>query len=177
MPIPAYVDTSLYLPLGGVNGFEVNGFDVNGVGLVDSPFAGVEFRLDPYRSVLSLDRSEVDMVAIFPTLLNPESFVSVQRGETLEAEVWAARGESTVDSERNETELAATQMALVNEVESISVVRTEYRTSYVLASHPASLSEDRAISDVDKLPLSYEPDTVDVSVVPAEDRTTKVRRI
>lgn len=67
MPTPAYIDTALYLPLGGVNGFEVNGYSVNGVGIVDSPFAGVVFQLDPYRSILPLDRANVDLVAVDPS--------------------------------------------------------------------------------------------------------------
>ena len=63
------------------------------------------------------------------------------------------------------------------EVESVSVVPAEYRTAYVLATHPTTATSGRAVSDVDKLPPSAESNGVDVSSVPAEGRTTKVRRI
>lgn len=177
MPTPAYLDTDLYLPLGGVNGFEVNGFAVNGFGFVDNPFFGVEFQLDPYRSILPMDRGEVDLGSIDPSLLAAQPSVSAPRTEDLEVQVWAPRCESEVRPERVEASLAATPMALVDEVEAISFVPTEYRTAYVLASHPATLSQDRALTQVEELPPSQKQDQLDVSVVPQEDRTSKVRRI
>jgi hypothetical protein len=177
VPTPAYIDTALYLPAGGVNGFEVNGFAVNGVGFVDSPFAGVEFGLDPFRSILPMDRAEVDLVAINPSVLFPEHNLSVQGSEVREASVWAARGMAEVGGERQETNLGADPVSLALEVEDISVLPPEYRTSYVLATHPSTTSGDRRGSSVGELPPSQEPDQTYVSVVRAEDRTSKVRRI
>lgn len=177
MPTPAYIDTALYLPLGGVNGFEVNGFPVNGVGIVDSPFAGVEFQLDPYRSILPLDRQDVDLVAVYPSLLFPEYNLSVQGSEVRQASVWSDESVVQVDAERLSSSVEATFESLELPVESVSYVAAEYRTSYVLATHPSSKGADRASSDVAAIPDSQEPSEYDVSTVPQEDRTSVVRRI
>ena len=177
MPTPAYLDTTLYLPAGGVNGFEVNGHAVNGVGFVDNPFAGATFGLDPYRSILPMDRGNVDLGSLDPSYVFPEHNLSVQGSETRVASVWAARGGAEVGGERQETYLGADPVSLAVEVESISVVPAEYRTAYVLATHPATTSGDRRDSIVPELPPSQKQDQLDVSVVPQEDRTSKVRRI
>lgn len=177
MPTPAYIDLSLYLPAGGVNGFEINGHAVNGAGFVDSPFAGAIFELDPYRSILPMDRFNVELGTIYPTLLPDEPDFSVQRPSDDPSEVWAARCIADVTSERMDSTLGAEVVSLAYEVEDVSIVPAEYRTSYVLASHPASISSSRTSSDVDELPPSTKPSEEDVSFVPAEDRTSKVRRI
>lgn len=176
MPTPAYLDLALYLPLGGVDGFELNGHAVNGVGFVDSPFVGTTFELDPYRSILSPERGEAAVVTILPSLLNPEPNLSVQRMDTTESTVWDARCESALRGERQESSITVTEVSLDLKIESVSFVPAEYRTAYVLADHPATTESTRRDSLVDELPPSQEPDTEDVSVVPAEDRTTKVPR-
>lgn len=176
MPTPAFLDLTLYIPAGGVNGFELNGHAVNGVGFADNPFFGVIFELDPYRSILSPERGEAAVVTILPSLLNPEHNLSVQRMETAESTVWDARCESALRGERQASSITVTEVSLDLEIESSSFVPAEYRTAYVLADHPATAESARRDSLVDVLPPSQEPDTEDVSVVPAEDRTTKVPR-
>lgn len=177
MPTPAYIDTALYLPLGGVNGFEVNGYPVNGVGIVDSPFAGVVFQLDPYRSILPLDRANVDLVAVYPSLLFPEYNLSVQGSEVRESSVWADEGVVQVDAERRSSSVENALGSVELPVERVSYVAPEYRISYVLATHPSTKRADRASSDVGAIQESFQSAEVDVSVVPPEDRTSVVRRI
>lgn len=177
MPTPAYLDTTVYLPAGGLNGFEVNGHAVNGVGFVDNPFFGVVFELDPYRSLLLDERDDSVAAAVLPSLLDSENRGSVQVVLETETQVWAARGQAEVGGERQETYLGADPISLAVEVEDVSVVPPEYRTAYVLATHPATTSGDRRDSIVPELPPSQKQDQLDVSVVPQEDRTSKVRRI
>ena len=177
MPTPAYIDTSLYLPLGGINGFELNGFAVNGVGFVDSPFAVGTFALDPYRSILPGEPQQANICAISPSYLGAEHNLSVQRSAEDPPVLWAARSETTANGERQSSSAAADKVALELQVESISMVPFEYRTSYVLADHPASITSTRAASDVDELPPSESPSEETVSTVPAEYHTSKVRRI
>ncbi len=176
MPTPAPLDLSLYLPLGGVNGFELNGHAVNGVGFVDSPFAGSIFELDPFRSILSMERAGVSIEPVLPSLVSPELAISVQRREATEATLWAPRCETSLGSERQETEIPAIEVSLELEVESVSLVPAEYRTAYVLADHPAKTAHTRRDSYVDELPPSQKPDEGAISYVPAEDRTTTVPR-
>jgi hypothetical protein len=176
MPTPAYIDTTLYLPLGGVDGFELNGFAVNGVGFVDSPFAGVAFELDPYRSILQGEPQSADLRAIYPSVLPDSNAISYQGNDQVVSEVWAPRCIVEAPSERVESSLEAEVVSLAYEVEGVSIVPAEYRTAYVLATHPASTPPERKDSDVDELPPSEEPDEVDVSVVPPEPRTAKVPR-
>jgi hypothetical protein len=177
MPTPAYIDTDLYLPVGGVNGFELNGHAVNGAGFVDSPFAGAIFTLDPYRSILPMGRFNVELGPVYPSLLPDELDLSTQVPAEDPSEVWAFRGLTEVGSERSASSMAAQEVSMELEVESVSMVPAEYRTAYVLASHPASVTSTRAASDVDELPPSTNPSEEHVSTVPAEDRSTKVRRI
>lgn len=177
MPTPAYLDLSLYLPAGGLDGFELNGHAVNGVGFVDSPFSGVDFELDPYRSIQPMDRVAAGVGTIYPSLLATESDISVPRPADDPSEVWAPRCAVEVASERTGSALGIEVVSLAYEVEGVSIVPAEYRISYVLATHPASISSSRASSDVDELPPSTKPSEEDVSFVPAEDRTSKVRRI
>jgi len=177
MGTPAYIDLSLYLPLGGVNGFELNGHAVNGVGFVDSPFAGSVFELDPYRSVLSGEPQSADLRPVLPSVLSDSNAVSYQGSNQVISEIWAARCVAEVATERDGSSLTAEVVSLALEVEDVSVVPVEYHTAYVLADHPASISSSRTSSDVDELPPSTKPSEEDVSFVPAEDRTSKVRRI
>lgn len=177
MPTPAYLDLSLYLPAGGVNGFELNGHAVNGVGFVGSPFSGSTFTLDPYRSILESEPQETDLRTIYPSLLAAEPDVSVPGPADDPSEVWAPRCAAEVTSERTDSTLGIEVVSLAYEVEDVSVVPPEYRTSYVLATHRSTTSADRADSYLDQLPPSQKPDTGNVSYVPAEDRTSKVRRI
>jgi hypothetical protein len=177
MGTPAYIDLSLYLPLGGVNGFELNGFAVNGVGFVDSPFAGSTFALDPYRSILPGEPQDANLRAIYPSVLPDSNVVSYQGSNQVVSEVWVARCSAEVASERADSTLGAEVVSLAYEVEGVSLVPAEYRTAYVLASHPASITSTRADSDVDELPPSEKPSEGNVSYVPAEDRTSKVRRV
>lgn len=177
MPTPAYIDLLLYLPVGGINGFELNGHDINGVGFVDSPFAGATFTLDPYRSILLDEFQESYYSPLLPSLLPDEPDFSVQISADDPSEVWAARGEAEVGAERNEASLTAKKVSLADEVSHISLVPPEYRTAYVMATHHSITSSDRADSDLDSLPPSQELDKDLVSYVPAEDRTSKVRRI
>jgi hypothetical protein len=96
--------------------------------------------------------------------------------DTIESTVWEARCESALQEGRNTSDVTAIEVSLDLEIESVSFVPTEYRTAYVLADHPSTTESTRRDSLVDELPPSQEPDTEDVSVVPAEDRTTKVPR-
>lgn len=177
MGTPAYIDLSLYLPLGGVNGFELNGFAVNGAGFVDSPFAGSTFALDPYRSILPGEPQDANLRAIYPSVLPDSIAISYQGSDQIVSEVWSARCSAEVASERADSTLGVEVVSLAYEVEDVSLVPAEYRTAYVLASHPSSEPQSRASSDVDKLPPSEKPIEDNVSYVPAEDRTSKVRRI
>ena len=176
MPTPAYIDLSLYLPAGGVNGFELNGFAVNGVGFVDSPFAGSTFALDPYRSILEGEPQATDLRAIYASLLPTQPDLSVQVGETREASLWPPAILAEVDCERRDSSVPIEVVSATNAVESVSLVPAEYRTAYVLADHPSTTTSDRKDSDVDQLPVSTEPSEVEISVVPPEYRTVKVRR-
>jgi hypothetical protein len=176
MPTPAYIDTDLYLPLGGVNGFELNGYAVNGVGYVESPFAGSVFELDPYRSILEGEPQQNALAAFYASILPTEPDLSVQVSAEVASLLWAARCEAEVERERNLSELAAQEVSLELEVSHVSMVPTEYRTAYVLATHPSLLEPTSAGSSVDELPPSEEPDTVDVSVVPKEYRKVTVPR-
>lgn len=176
MPTPAYIDTDLYLPLGGVNGFELNGFAINGVGFVDSPFAGGEFELDPYRSILQMDRFNVGLLPIYPSALAAELDLSVQVASEGPSEVWAPRCSANVISEGMDSSVGAEVLSLALEVDTVSFVPTEYRTAYVVATHPASLPCTTNDSDVDEVPPSTTPDEVDVSVVPTEYRSVTVQR-
>lgn len=177
MPTPAYIDLTLYLPLGGVNGFELNGFAVNGFGFVESPFAGSTFALDPYRSILEGEPQEANLCAVLPSVLAADPNFSVQVSGDDPSEVWAARISVEVTPERVGSELAAEVVSLADEVDSVSIVPAEYRTAYVLATHGSTTSGDRTDSNLDQLPPSQEPDEEEISTVPAEDRTSKVRRI
>lgn len=177
MPKPAYIDTDLYLPLGGINGFEVNGFAVNGAAFVESPFASSTFTLDPYRSILPGDPQDASLCATFPSLIADEPNFSVQRPAEDSSVLWAARDEAAMAGERTTSSERTQEVSMAYEVEGVSVVPAEYRTAYVLADHPASITSTITVSDVDEQPLSSEPSEVDVSTVPAESRTTKVRRI
>jgi len=176
MPTPAYIDTGLYLPLGGVNGFELNGYAVNGVGYVESPFAGSAFDLDPYRSILKGESQQNSLAALYPSFLPTEPDFSVQVSAEEASLLWAARCEAEVDRERNVSELTAQEVSLGLEVSDVSMVPAEYRTAYVVADNPAILGGVGAGSSVDELPPSEEPDTVDVSVVPKEYRKVTVPR-
>jgi len=176
MGTPAYIDESLYLPLGGVNGFEINGFAVNGFGFVDSPFAGGTFTLDPYRSILPGEPQAADLRAIYPSVLSDSNAVSYQGDDQTVSEVWAPRCSAEAPAERAGSSVTAEVVSLAYEVEGISIVPAEYRTAYVLATHPASAPPERKDSDVDELPPSQEPDQVDVSIVPPEYRKVKVPR-
>lgn len=177
MPTPAYIDTDLYLPLGGLNGFELNGFAVNGAAFVESPFAGSPFALDPYRSIVAGEPQEASLRPIYPSVLPDSNAVSYQGSDQVVSEVWAARCVAEAASERTGSSVEAEVSSLALEVDAVSVVPAEYRTAYVLATHPATISSSRTDSDVDKLPPSEKPSEDNVSIVPAEDRTSKVRRI
>lgn len=176
MPTPAYLDLALYLPAGGVNGFELNGHAVNGVGFVDSPFAGATFVLDDFRSIVVDERDDSDVSAVLATILQGEDRDSVQVLLETEAQLWAPVCESDVRSERAASEQGVDPVSLALEVEGVSMVHPEYRTAYVLADHPAETEHTRSDSDVAELTESQKQDEADVSSVPAEDRTTKVPR-
>jgi hypothetical protein len=177
MPTPEYLDLSLYIPAGGVDGFELNGFAVNGVGFVDSPFAGSTFALDPYRSILAGEPQETDLRPFYPSMLAADPNLSVQVSADISSEVWAARCSAEVISNRSSSAVGPESVSLKPQVEDISSLSPEYRTSYVLASHPSSLSPSRGASELDKLPPSRKAGEIDISYVPAEDRTSRVRRI
>jgi hypothetical protein len=177
MPKPAYIDTSLYLPLGGINGYEVNGFAVNGVGFVESPFAVGTFALDPYRSILPGEPQNADLRAVLPSFLTGESNLSVQRSAEDSSVLWAARNNAEMAGDRQASSEKTQERSMAIEVESISIVPAEYRTSCVLASYPASITSTTSVSDVDAAPSTQKESESNVSTVPAEDRTTKVRRI
>ncbi len=177
MPTPAFIDLSLYLPQGGVNAFEVNGAAVNGAAFVDSPFAGVDFAPDPYRSILSPGRREADLVAPAPSLVNFEPNSSVQVDCPNETLVPPPRTETTLEAQRLTSKLFPDDVSLAIEVEDVSYVRSDYRVSFVRADHPSSRSGDISLSSVEVVPASQTNDEVDVSYVPAEDRTSTVRRI
>jgi hypothetical protein len=177
VPTPAYIDLTLYLPEGGVNGFEINGHAVNGVGFVDSSFAVGTFTLDPYRSILSGEPQDADLRAIYPSVLPGSVATSYQGSDQAVSEVWAPRCSAEAPAERVGSKLTTEVISLAYEVEGISTVPVEYRTAYVLATHPAGTLPERKSSDVDRVPPSTKPSEEDVSTVPAEDRTSKVRRI
>jgi hypothetical protein len=177
MANPALIDLALYLPAGGVNGFEINGHAVNGAGFVDSPFAGVIFELDPYRSIFEGDRRTADVGTILPSLLPDCGNTSYQGSDQVVSEVWAPRCSAETTATRVDSEVTAEVVSLAFEIEGVSVVPVEYNTAYVLASHPAITTSSRTDSELDALPPSAEPSEQDVSFVPAEDRTTKIRRI
>lgn len=176
MPTPAYIDTTLFLPLGGINGFELNGFAVNGVGFVDSPFTLSTFTLDPYRSLVQGEPQQTDIRAIYPSLLSAECDISVQSVDPNPSILWAARGEANVDGERKASTVERQRVSIELQVEGVSLVPAEYRTAYVLASHPSTLANVIKVSDVDALQASATPDEVSVSVVPKEYRTVTVKR-
>lgn len=176
MPTPAYIDLTLYLPLGGINGYELNGHAVNGAAFIDSPFAASTFTLDPYRSIVEGEPQATDLRAILASLLPDEPDLSVQRPGDSPSEVWAARCEIDVGAERIETSLTAEVVSLTDVVSNVSLVPPEYRTAYVLATHSSTTAGDRKDSDLDTIPPSTEQDTTDVSIVPPEYRTVKVPR-
>lgn len=176
MPTPAYIDLSLYLPAGGVNGFELNGFAVNGVGFVDSPFAGGTFTLDPYRSIVEGEPQQTDIRAIYPSLLSAECDLSIQSAGPDPSILWAARCEADVDGERQSSSVTAEGVSMEIEVSYVSMVFAEFRTTYVLATHPSSNTSDRQSSEEPPVVPSLASDEVEVSEVPAESRTTKVPR-
>jgi len=176
MPTPTYIDESLYLPLGGLNGFELNGFAVNGAAFVDSPFAGSPFALDPYRSVLPGEPQGANLRAIYPSVLPDSVAVSYQGSDQVVSEVWAPRCSTEAPAERKDSSVAAEFVSLAYEVEGISLVPSEYRTAYVLADHPSTSTSDRQSSEEPPVVPSLAPDEVEVSEVPAESRTTKVPR-
>jgi hypothetical protein len=177
LPTPAYLDTALYLAAGGVNGFEVNGFPVNGVGFVDNPFAGVDFELDPYRSILPMDRGGASLGSVAPSLTPVERDISIQGFEVREAVLWANPRLSEVEFERSQALLEATPNSLELSTESVSCVAFEPRISYVLAVHPSTKDADITSSSVSKTLSSQKPDELDITVVPPEDRRSIVRRI
>lgn len=176
MGAPAYIDLSLYQPLGGVNGFELNGFAVNGFAYVDSPFAGGTFTLDPYRSFVPGEPQDANIRAIYPSVLPDSVAISYQGSDPVVSEVWAPRCSAEAPAERMDSSVGAEVVSLALEVDTVSLVPAEYRTAYVLATHPASTPSERTDSDVDELPPSQEPSEVDVSIVPPEYRTVKVPR-
>jgi hypothetical protein len=176
MANPAFIDLSLYLPAGGVNGFEVNGHAVNGAGFVDSPFAGVAFELDPYRSILqgigSLSVLQMEIPAVVP----PERAGSYQRAEIREALLHANRNQAELPCERDTSILEAEMVSAQPEVCDISYVRAEYRISLVGADHPSLTESSRQESELDAMVVSQLPEPVQVSVVPPEYRSTTVPR-
>jgi len=176
MSTPAYIDTALYLPLGGINGFELDGFAVNGAAFVDSPFAGVTFELDPYRSILQGEPQAADLRPIYPSMFSDSNAISYQGSDQVVSEVWAPRCSAETPAERVDSSVADEVVSLAYEVEGVSVVPVEYRTTYVLATHPASTPPERTDSDVDESLPSTEPSEGDVSIVPPEYRTVKVPR-
>ena len=119
----------------------------------------------------------VNAYSIYSSVQPVEPNLSVQGFDEATSLLWAARCEAEVDGERQSSDVATQEISMELEVESVSVVPAEYRTAYVLATHPTTATSGRAVSDVDKLPPSAESNGVDVSSVPAEGRTTKVRRI
>jgi hypothetical protein len=176
MANPAFIDLALYLPAGGVNGFEVNGHAVNGAGFVDSPFAGIVFALDPYRSILTGVGNTSDVFPVMPSVAPPELTVVCERSEDRETPIPANRNQAELSSDRVSSEVETEMVSAEPEVSNISYVRAEYRTVVIPAGWGSDVFSTRTVSVEANVENSRGPDETETSYVRRENRAVKIPR-